>query len=123
MSEVKTFEIQNKPLMCQHCGFDRFNLRSGQVNTAALSFFNLDWLNTSADVYVCGHCGFMHWFLPRSYLRDADALDAATFPPEPLPDDDTSTPSACLSCGASIPVGVDACSKCGWSYRTPDDAD
>ena len=27
------------------------------------SFFNLEWVQPSADCYVCAECGYIHWFL------------------------------------------------------------
>jgi len=63
--EAKTFEINGQPLKCQICGHDAFWRREGQLNTAAASFFNLDWTNKSAVCIVCDRCGYIHWFLPK----------------------------------------------------------
>lgn len=35
----------------------------------------------------------------------------------PRDEDDTSQPSICLACGASIASGSSACKDCGWTYR------
>jgi predicted nucleic-acid-binding Zn-ribbon protein len=51
-------------LKCQICGHDEFEKREAQLNTAAASFMNLDWLNKSAVCFVCDRCGYIHWFLP-----------------------------------------------------------
>jgi len=90
--------IKDVPLECKHCGSGHFAHRRAQLNTAAMTFLNLDWLNASADIYVCERCGYLHWFLGSS-TTDTELEDAP-----------------CLSCGASIPPEVDACPKCGWSY-------
>ena len=82
-----------------------------------MSFFNLDWLNESADVYVCDRCGFLHWFLAAGMLDPAHDRDTADMPPEPIPSDDATTESECLNCGAIIPAGTASCLKCGWTYR------
>ncbi len=51
-------------IRCQVCEHSRFSERKAQLNTAALSFFDLDWLNKSARCLVCEKCGYIHWFLP-----------------------------------------------------------
>jgi len=50
-------------LVCQVCGCDQFFPRKGQLNTAVMTFLNLDWTNPTADCLVCGRCGYVHWFL------------------------------------------------------------
>ena len=50
-------------LSCRVCDFDLFFERQGQLNTAAATFFGLDWTNATADCWVCGRCGYVHWFL------------------------------------------------------------
>ena len=57
------FDIAGKPLRCQHCGHDEFTTREAQLHTATLTFFNLEWLGKNADLYICGRCGFIHWFV------------------------------------------------------------
>ena len=31
-----------------------------------MAFFDLDWLNKSAEVFVCEECGKLEWFLDPS---------------------------------------------------------
>jgi hypothetical protein len=50
-------------LDCKVCGFDRFFFRRGQLNTALATFFSLDWVDATAECWVCGRCGYVHWFL------------------------------------------------------------
>ena len=52
-------------LVCQICGRDEFRERAAQLDTAAMSFAGLDWLNASARCFVCERCGYVHWFLPQ----------------------------------------------------------
>lgn len=63
--DVKSYEVLGKVLHCQICGHDEFARREAQLNTAGLSFLNMDWLNTSAVCFVCDKCGYIHWFLPK----------------------------------------------------------
>ena len=91
-----------RPLKCLHCGNDEFHERSSLLNTAGMSFFNLDWLNASATNYICSNCGRIEWFA----TPDEDVAAFST----------TDGDSECLSCGEVIPDGSSVCPKCGWSY-------
>jgi len=116
--------VKDVPLKCKHCGSGRFSHRRSQLNTAAMTFFNLDWLNASADIYVCEDCGFLHWFLGSlgASIRREPEMDNVPLPDGPIPADDTSAASECLACGKTIPPGMDTCPKCGWSYRSSENA-
>ena len=63
--EPMSYEVLGKPLTCQICGHDEFTKREAQLNTAGMSFMNLDWANASAVCFVCVKCGYIHWFLPK----------------------------------------------------------
>lgn len=64
--EPKQYEIAPGWFMkCTFCGVDRFWFRKAQLNTALATFFDMDWANKSANCYVCAHCGYIHWFLPK----------------------------------------------------------
>ena len=52
-------------LECQVCRHKDFDERKAQLNTAAMSYWGLDWLNKSARCFVCLRCGYVHWFLPH----------------------------------------------------------
>lgn len=52
-----------KALHCLVCGNDRFYQREALLNTAATTFFDLDWANKSGTCFVCSKCGYIHWFL------------------------------------------------------------
>ena len=43
--------IAGLPLVCQHCSRDRFVRRGAPVQDAS-----------EHVVYVCAHCGYLHWF-------------------------------------------------------------
>ena len=51
-------------LRCEVCKFEKFHYRQATLHGAVASFFDVEWMSPSADCYVCGHCGYVHWFLP-----------------------------------------------------------
>lgn len=55
-------QIKGNTLKCVICGHDKFWHRTTLMNTKGVSFLGLDWANKEADNYVCGHCGYVHWF-------------------------------------------------------------
>jgi hypothetical protein len=110
MSEGEPVKIKNRPLRCKHCGKGQFVQRSAQLNTDFLEFFDLAWLNKSADVYVCTHCGFLHWFLDPQVEQKTSAEESA-------PEEDVDEPTECLACQTKIPAGLEKCPSCDWSYK------
>lgn len=63
MDDAKPVVLNGKNLYCTFCGGDHFNRREAQLHTAAMTFFNMEWLNKSATVFVCSRCGRLEWFL------------------------------------------------------------
>lgn len=61
----KEYEIQGRKLKCQFCGSEKFSTRKSLLNTRGLTFFEWDWMNKSADNYICDDCGYIMWFLPK----------------------------------------------------------
>ena len=57
------FEVAGYPVRCPHCGGERFVEGRAQLNTAGLTFLNLDWANRSAATLACVACGRLEWFL------------------------------------------------------------
>ncbi len=57
------FEVAGKPVRCPHCGGERFVEGRAQLNSAGLTFLNLDWANRSAATLACVECGRLEWFL------------------------------------------------------------
>jgi hypothetical protein len=119
MDNTKKVVIKGVVLSCHHCGSGSFTHRRSQLNTAAMTFFDLDWLNASADIYVCTDCGYLHWFLGAPVAAVTEEHDVSGV----IPVDDTSTESDCLACSTVIPAGSDTCSACGWSYRLSENSD
>jgi DNA-directed RNA polymerase subunit RPC12/RpoP len=116
MSTGQTAEIRQRALRCQHCGRGRFVSRRAQLNTALLEFFDLGWLNQSADLYVCTHCGLVHWFVEPQVRAEEPATEEPPVEERPAEDDLTEA-TECLACHQSIPAGTAKCPACGWSYR------
>ena len=61
--EGERFVLAGKLVRCLHCGEYRFHQGSAQLNTAGLTFLNLDWANRSAVTLACVQCGRLEWFL------------------------------------------------------------
>jgi hypothetical protein len=62
--EAGPVSVLGNPMTCEICHHDRFYQREGKIQTTAMTFFELDWLNASANCVVCERCGYVHWFLP-----------------------------------------------------------
>lgn len=61
--EGEKFEVAGLPVRCTHCRGELFVEGRAQLNTAGLSFLNLDWANRSAATLACVTCGRVEWFL------------------------------------------------------------
>ena len=57
------YTVAERIVTCPHCSNDRFVEGRAQLNTAGMSFLNLDWANRSAATLVCTSCGRIEWFL------------------------------------------------------------
>lgn len=64
MQKPSPYSVAGRELKCPHCGNNTFYTREIQLNTAVMEYFNLAWLNQSADNYICAQCGRIEWFLP-----------------------------------------------------------
>lgn len=58
--------VHGYPLRCQVCHHDQFWEHSVQLHTPTATFFNVEFMNRVANCAVCGHCGYVHFFLPTS---------------------------------------------------------
>lgn len=56
--------VHGYPLLCQVCHHDQFWEHRVQLHTPAATFFNMEFVNRVANCAVCGHCGYVHFFLP-----------------------------------------------------------
>jgi hypothetical protein len=61
--EGERFTVAGTPVRCAHCGHDRFIEGRALLNTAGLTFLNLDWANRTAATLACTNCGRIEWFV------------------------------------------------------------
>jgi hypothetical protein len=57
------YTVAGRTVSCTHCHADRFVEGRAQLNTAGMTFLNLDWANRSAATLTCTACGRIEWFL------------------------------------------------------------
>jgi len=57
------YTVADKAVVCLHCAHDRFIEGRAQLNTAGMTFLNLDWANRDAATLACTRCGRIEWFL------------------------------------------------------------
>jgi predicted nucleic-acid-binding Zn-ribbon protein len=63
--DVHTYKLQGKAISCPHCRAQEFDEGSALLNTAGMTFLNLDWANRSAIILACKSCGHVQWFLQK----------------------------------------------------------
>jgi predicted nucleic-acid-binding Zn-ribbon protein len=72
-------------LSCQICGGLVFAQREIKMTTTAMTFFDLDWLNQSADGVTCVRCGFVHTFMGQAHQWvPTDQVKPEDLPADPL---------------------------------------
>ena len=49
-------------LKCPICSGENFWHREAQLNTRAMTLFDLDWINPRGDCYICDNCRHILWF-------------------------------------------------------------
>ena len=55
--------VAGKIVNCGHCASDRFVEGRAQLNSAGMTFLNLDWANRSAATLTYTSCGHIDWYL------------------------------------------------------------
>lgn len=50
-------------LVCPICGGKKFFKRSTLMNTAGMTFLDLDWVNPEATNFICEDCTYIFWFM------------------------------------------------------------
>ncbi len=61
--EGQQYVVAGKGVKCGHCAGDRFVEGEALLNTAGMTFINLDWANRRAATLACVACGHIEWFL------------------------------------------------------------
>ena len=54
---------------CPVCDNSKFVESKAQLNTAAMSFMDLDFLNKSATLLICTDCSHIQWFADKTKLE------------------------------------------------------
>ena len=75
-------------LSCQICGGLLFARREVKMTTTGMTFFDLDWLNKSAEGAICVRCGYVHTFMQVETLQwlAPEAVDPKDLPRDRLAD-------------------------------------
>jgi len=55
-------EIAGLQLTCPVCRGVEFETRPGLLNTAGMTFLEMDWLNRGATLCICRTCQHVMWF-------------------------------------------------------------
>lgn len=72
-------------LSCHACGGLVFAQREIKMTTTGMTFFDLDWLNKSADGAVCIRCGFVHTFMGNGHQWvDPSVVEPGDLPADPV---------------------------------------
>ncbi len=72
-------------LACQVCEGLVFAQREIKMTTTGMTFFDLDWLNASADGAICVRCGYVHTFMGNAHQWVApEAVRPGDLPEDPL---------------------------------------
>ena len=113
--------INDAMLVCNQCEFDQFYSSKNNPSKDGLNFLGLDGMSNSVDVFTCSKCGFIHLFassLPTemSVSTLSSEKSGENVVPEKDPDKLSGT-SECMSCGKTIPEGLDHCPSCGLTYK------
>lgn len=63
------YKVAGLAVTCPHCGGRAFDEGSALLNTAGLTFLNLDFVNREAFLLECAKCGRIEWFM-REPVRE-----------------------------------------------------
>lgn len=59
------YSAGGKIISCDHCEGQRFHEGQAQLNTAVLTFLDLDWANKTARTLFCKECSRVQWYAKR----------------------------------------------------------
>ena len=76
--QIHSYQLQGSVITCPHCQNDQFDEGSALLNTAGMTFMNLDWANRSASILACKRCGQVQWFLQQPVKISGAATSTET---------------------------------------------
>ncbi len=113
--------IDDLQLFCNSCEFEQFYSGKCEPKSAGINIPGMDLSGRSIDVFICAKCGYVHWFMSAQTAEIKSTPVGPETPAGKIPVEadqpDLSEPSECMSCGRTIPQGVDRCIYCGWTYK------
>gem|GEM_PF-909242 len=62
IGEPQSYEAGGLEIFCPHCKHNKFYHQYKLLNTAGLTFFNLDFANRQAHTLTCARCGYIQWY-------------------------------------------------------------
>lgn len=72
-------------LACHVCEGLVFAQREIKMTTTGMTFFDLDWMNKSADGAICVRCGYVHTFMGNAHQWvPPEQVKAGDLPVDPL---------------------------------------
>ena len=57
------YAVGDTRVTCRFCGNDSFQMSRVQLNTAGMTFRDIDFSDKRAWVLLCPECGSLQWFL------------------------------------------------------------
>ncbi|WP_036190393.1 hypothetical protein [Ureibacillus manganicus] len=69
----RQYKAGDVEVSCVHCKHNKFEQGKAMLNTRALTFLDIEWLNDNATTLICKRCGFIHWF--GSSVIEMDTID------------------------------------------------
>jgi predicted RNA-binding Zn-ribbon protein involved in translation (DUF1610 family) len=108
MSQPLRVEVAGKILQCKQCDAEVFFRESVTLDRLFMRglIHAQGWSGRHANVYLCGQCGFMHFFV-MSTDYGAHRLTETEQPTERI---------ECLACGELITAEDSSCPSCGWAW-------
>lgn len=55
--------VDGRTLLCVVCASDGFRVRRTKTHPGLAAFFGSEWIDLSAECYICTACGYVHWFM------------------------------------------------------------
>lgn len=59
------YRVAGDLVRCGHCRLDHFVEGRARLNTAWMTFLNLDWAARRAFTLTCTNCGRIEWFMAK----------------------------------------------------------